>query len=63
MPAAPAALLSAELVRLARALHEQSPKRSAPVLGPDGRPKAFSKRPFAADFKDNPAGELVALRY
>jgi hypothetical protein len=51
----------ADLMKLARRLHEQSPKRTCPVLGPDGRPKTFSKKPFAADFKDNPAGGSPGL--
>ncbi|PRW39305.1 BOBBER 2-like [Chlorella sorokiniana] len=48
-----------ELLELARELHGQQPRRTAPVLGPDGNPKAYAKRRFAADFKDNPAGDFL----
>lgn len=93
--------LLAELLGLARELHEQQPRRTAPELGPDGQPKAYAKRRwgrasgctaalrftalcrwhdcagaqhllptrargslspvrrFAADFKDNPAGDFL----
>lgn len=33
-----------ELLELARELHGQQPRRTAPVLGPDGNPKAYAKR-------------------
>jgi hypothetical protein len=52
----------AELLKLVQELHEQQPRRTAPVLGPDGAPQAYAKRRFAADFRDNPAGDfLVSL--
>ena len=50
---------SAELLDWVRELHSQQPRRTQPVLGPDGAPRAYAKRRFAADFKDNPAGEAV----
>jgi hypothetical protein len=52
----------AELLGLVQELHMQQPRRTAPVLGPDGAPQAYAKRRFAADFRDNPAGDfLVSL--
>lgn len=59
--AAPALALPplAELLAFVRELHEQQPQRTAPVLGQDGAPEAYIKRRFAADFKDNPAGDRL----
>ena len=48
------------LLGFVKRLHGNSPKKTAPVLGPDGLPRAYTKRPFAADFKDNPAGDFLA---
>lgn len=53
--------LTPAAVRLVHVLHEQSPRRTAPVLGPDGQPRSYTKRRLAADWKDNPAGDYLAL--
>lgn len=42
-----------------RFLVDRAPKRTAPVLGPDGQPAAYTKRPFAADYADNPTGDFL----
>jgi hypothetical protein len=55
-----AVLCCVELVKLAKVLHDLSPLQSVAVLGMDGRPRSYEKRPFAADFKNNPLGELMA---
>ncbi|KAL4440288.1 hypothetical protein ABPG75_003289 [Micractinium tetrahymenae] len=48
-----------ELLALVRQLHGQQPRRTTPVLGPDGMPRAYAKRRFAADYRDNPAGDFL----
>lgn len=48
------------MLSLLRKLVESAPKRTAPVLGPDGFPAAYAKRPFAADWEDNPTGDFLA---
>ena len=47
------------LLDVLRELISQSPNRTVAVLGPDGQPAAYTKRPFAADFKDNPVGDFL----
>jgi hypothetical protein len=52
--------LVAATLRLLGSLLDASPRRTAPVLGPDGSVVSYEKRPFAADWKDNPAGDFLA---
>ena len=47
------------LIGILQKLESESPKKTVAVLGPDGEPAAYTKRPFAADFKDNPAGDFL----
>jgi len=49
------------LLAIIEKLHQRAPKRTAAVLGPDGAAVSYVKRPFAADFRDNPAGDYLAL--
>lgn len=41
-------------------LDAQSPKKLAPMLAPDGSPSEYVKRPYAADYIDNDAGDALA---
>lgn len=49
------------LLAIIEKLYQRAPKRTAAVLGPDGSAVSYVKRPFAADFKDNPAGDYLTL--
>ena len=47
------------MLRLLRELAQRAPRRTAPLLGWDGKPKAYTRRRFAADFDDNPVGDAM----
>jgi hypothetical protein len=42
-----------------RELRAAAPLKTAPVLGLDGKPKSYEKRPYAADYVNNPVGDFM----
>jgi len=54
-----AAPLLPQLLEVLRELRAAAPLKTAPVLGLDGKPKSYEKRPYAADYVNNPVGDFM----
>ena len=50
-----------KIIKIVGDVEGAAPRKSAPVLGADGTVESYEKRPFAADYEDNPAGDFLLL--
>eukprot|EP00854_Cymbomonas_tetramitiformis_P013023 gene13023-15385_t len=48
-----------DLLRIVDQLRGASPMKTAAVLGLDLKPKLYAARPYAADYKNNPMGDML----
>eukprot|EP00963_Diacronema_lutheri_P012210 scaffold1671_cov344-Pavlova_lutheri.AAC.39 len=54
-----AAGLVQDLYDTLQKLQQDSPLKTAPFLGMDGKPRSYEQRPYAADYLRNPTGDLL----